>query len=646
MAQPINSELQHLLQLLQLERQADLEEYQNKIVNTPLAERRRRGTSWYPVVVTESGFGPGERLYLEVEKTTDLRTAHLFGSGKSVSLFSAAGDPRNPDAIQGIVSFLGFNKMRIVFNVDEIPDWLDDGKLGVNLLFDETTYTEMTKAVREVMGAAGNRVAQLRDVLLGHQPAGFDRKAFTPTLPRLNDSQGRAVTNALQARDVAIIHGPPGTGKTTTLVETILLTLQTEKQVLVCSPSNASVDLLTDLLAARGADVVRIGHPARVGEDTLQHTVDVRLQNDKAFAQIKKLRKQADQYSRLAHQYKRNFGRAEREQRKQILADARKLSQEANQTEKYLTDKILSGARVITCTLVGAANRHLEGRTFRTVFLNEAAQALEPATWIPLLKAERVVFAGDHCQLPPTIKSAAAGREGLSVTLFEKVVARQPEAPVMLQTQYRMHEKIMQFSNRQFYHNGLRAADAVREAVLGEADALREPFTFLDTAGCGFEEQTNAENLSLSNPEEGRLLLRYLESLLETLRGESPEALADNFRVGIISPYRAQVEFLEDTLAEFPLLSTYRKSIAVHTVDGFQGQERDVIGISLVRSNDDGEIGFLQDVRRMNVALTRARKKLVVAGDSATLAGHPFYKAFLDYVEEAAAYHSAWEFME
>jgi hypothetical protein len=252
MAQPAHPELQRLLQLLQVERQADLEEYQTKIVNTPLAERRRRGTSWYPVVVTESGFGPGERLYLEVEKTTDLRTAHLFGSGKSVSLFSAAGDPKNPDAIQGVVSFLGLNRMRIVFNVDEIPDWLDDGKLGVNLLFDETTYTEMAKAVREVMGAAGNRVAQLRDVLLGHQPAGFDRKAFTPTLPRLNESQARAVANALQARDVAIIHGPPGTGKTTTLVETILLTLQTEKQVLVCSPSNASVDLLTDLLAARG----------------------------------------------------------------------------------------------------------------------------------------------------------------------------------------------------------------------------------------------------------------------------------------------------------------------------------------------------------------------------------------------------------
>jgi superfamily I DNA and/or RNA helicase len=645
MAQPAHPELQRLLQLLQTERQADLEEYQTKIVNTPLAERRRRGTSWYPVVVTESGFGPGERLYLDVEKTTDLRTAHLFGTGKSVSLFSAAGDPKNPDAIGGIVSFLGLNRMRIVFNADEIPDWLDDGKLGVNLLFDETTYSEMTKAVREVMGAAGNRAAQLRDVLLGHQPAAFDRKAFTPTLPRLNESQGRAVANALQARDVAIIHGPPGTGKTTTLVETILLTLQTEKQVLVCSPSNASVDLLTDLLAARGVDVVRIGHPARVGEDTLQHTVDVRLQNDKAFPQIKKLRKQADEYSRLAHQYKRNFGRAEREQRKQVLAEARKLSQEANQTEKYLIDKLLSGARVITCTLVGAANRHLEGRTYRTVFLDEAAQALEPATWIPILRAERVVFAGDHCQLPPTIKSAQAARDGLGLTLFEKAVARQPEAPVMLQTQYRMHEKIMHFSNRQFYHNGLRAADSVREAVLGEADPLREPFTFLDTAGCGFEEQTSAENQSLSNPEEGRLLLRYLELLLEALQAESPETLAGPFRVGIISPYRAQVEFLEDAIGDFSLLNTYRKSIAVHTVDGFQGQEREVIGISLVRSNDDGEIGFLQDVRRMNVALTRARKKLVVAGDSATLAGHPFYKAFLDYVEEAAAYHSAWEFM-
>jgi superfamily I DNA and/or RNA helicase len=644
MTDPSRSELARLLQLLRLERQADLEEYQTRIVNTPLSERRKHGTSWFPVVVTESGFGVGERLYLEIEKTTDIRTPHLFGTGKSVSLFSQTGDAKNPDAINGIVSFLGLNRMRIIFHVDELPDWIDDGKLGVNLLFDETSYTEMEKAVRTVMNADRNVTARLRDVLLGQQPPAFDRKLFTPAISRLNESQGRAVTNALQAQDVAVIHGPPGTGKTTTLVETILLTLKTEKQVLVCSPSNASVDLLTDLLAARGADVVRIGHPARVGEDTLKHTLDMRLQADKQFPQIKKLRKQADEYSRLAHRYKRNFGRTEREQRKQVLAEARKLSQEANQTEKYLTDKVLTGAQVVTCTLVGAGNRLLEGRTFRTVFLDEAAQALEPATWIPVLKAERVVFAGDHCQLPPTIKSPEAVREGLAVTLFEKVVARQPEVPVMLKTQYRMHEKIMTFSNRQFYGGNLQAAETVKASVLGEAKVLREPFTFLDTAGCGFTEGTTPGNQSLSNPEEGQLLLRYLEQVVEALLAENDNAM-EEIRIGIISPYRTQVEYMEEAVGNFPLLHEYRKSVTIHTVDGFQGQERDIIGISLVRSNDDGEIGFLQDIRRMNVALTRAKKKLVVAGDSATLANHPFYQAFLTYVDETSGYRSAWEFI-
>ncbi len=534
--------------------------------------------------------------------------------------------------------------MRIVFNEDEIPDWLDDGKLGVNLLFDETSSQEMERAVKWVMGASANRLAQLRDVLLGHGSPQVNRSVFATALPRLNASQNQAVNKVLQAQDVAIIHGPPGTGKTTTLTEAILLTLKTEKQVLVCSPSNASIDLVTDLLAARGTNVVRIGHPARVGEDTLQHTVDVKVQSDAAFPQIKKLRKQADEFTRLAYQYKRNFGRTEREQRKLIIAEARKLSKEANQTEKYLTDKVMDRAQVITCTLVGAANRMLEGRNFSTVFIDEAAQALEPATWIPILKAQRVVFAGDHCQLPPTIKSQQAAKEGLNVTLFEKVMARQPSVSVMLQTQYRMHEKIMIFSNRQFYHNQLQAHASVKDRVLGTADLLQEPFTFLDTAGCGFEEKQETER-SLSNPEEGRLLLGYLENLLETLQKEKPEALSPKFRIGIISPYRAQVEFLEGALAEFSLLSSLRQQVSIHTVDGFQGQERDIIGISLVRSNEGGEIGFLSDVRRMNVALTRAKQKLVVTGDSATLGIHPFYKAFLDYVEEASAYHSAWEFM-
>jgi predicted DNA helicase len=357
------------------------------------------------------------------------------------------------------------------------------------------------------------------------------------------------------------------------------------------------------------------------------------------------MRKQADEYNRLAHKYKRHFGKAEREQRKLILAEARKLSKEANTTEKYIIDSIFEKAQVITCTLVGAANRIMGNKLFQTVFIDEAAQALEPATWIPILKASRVVFAGDHCQLPPTVKSLKAGKEGLGVTLFEKCIARQQVA-VMLNVQYRMHQDIMQFSNRVFYHNELKAHESVAQRVLGKDEWLAQPFTFIDTAGCGYEEKFNPQTQSVSNPEEANLLLRYLQELMSHIPYPTEESIADNLRIGIISPYRAQVEYLQENLPDYELLAASKAFISIGTVDGFQGQERDIICISLVRSNDRNEIGFLQDVRRMNVALTRAKMKLIVIGDSATLANHPFYKDFLSYVEEINAYKSAWEFME
>jgi predicted DNA helicase len=428
------------------------------------------------------------------------------------------------------------------------------------------------------------------------------------------------------------------------LVEAIFQTLKTEKQLLVCSPSNAAVDLLTEKLAARGVEVVRVGNPARVNEDMLLHTVDVKVQADRNFPLIKKLRKQADEYNRMARRYKRHFGKAERDQRKLILAEARKLSQEATTTEKYITDAIFDKAQVITCTLVGAANRALGNKTFSTVFIDEAAQALEPATWIPIAKSARVIFAGDHCQLPPTIKSIDAQTAGLGITLFEKSIARQ-QADVMLNVQYRMHEQIMNFSNMQFYKGELQAADHVKNRTLGAGEWLSQPLTFIDTAGCGFDEKFNSENQSISNTEEASLLLKHLSNLIERIQTTNPDILQKPFQVGIISPYRAQVEYLQEQIKTYPLLAALGKAISIGTVDGFQGQEREVMYISMVRSNDRGEIGFLADIRRMNVALTRAKMKLVVIGDSATLANHSFYQSFLEYVEQANAYKSAWEFM-
>lgn len=645
-------ELRRLLELLAMEHEEDLAQYQENMVRTPLYERRQQGNLWYPVVITESGFGTGDKLFLEVERTIDMASPAHFQQGRPVSLFSNAIAGKsttnflNGASLRGIIASASLRRLRIVFNADELPDWIDDGKLGVNLLFDETSYQEMQMATQEVMRAERNRLAQLREILLGHQIPQFNRRVPSISVPGLNHSQNQAVTRVLSADAVAIIHGPPGTGKTTTLVAAIVQTLQTDKQVLVCAPSNTAVDLLTERLAQQGVNVLRIGNPSRVSEELQQHTLDARMSADKNFAQIKLLRRKADEYNRLAHQYRRQFGREEREQRKRIVAEARQLSKEANELEKYLADRQIESAQVITATLVGTANRLLKGRRYSTVFIDEAAQALEPATWIPIAKADRVIFAGDHQQLPPTVKSQRAAREGLAITLFEKCIERTKlnDTPptVLLQTQYRMHEQIMQFSNEQFYQGCLQADDSVRNALLEEADYQEQPIEFIDTAGCSFEEVFNPEGQSLSNPEEGRLLFRHLSAFWENLVNYHPALLTPALKVGIISPYRAQVEVLREVFTQTSLIN-YASHFTIHTIDGFQGQEREVVYISLVRSNERGEIGFLNDLRRMNVALTRARKKLVVIGDSATLSAHPFYQDFLQYVDRIGAYHSAWE---
>jgi superfamily I DNA and/or RNA helicase len=647
-------ELRRVLDLLTLEHEDDLAQYQETIIRTPLPERRRQGTSWYPVIVTESGFGTGDQLFLEVERNfaenaSDNTSPAHFQQGRPVSLFSNASGGKNTiNFLNGIIASASIRTLRIVFKTDELPDWIDDGKLGVNLLFDETSYQEMRTAMKEVIQAKGNQLADLREILLGNQSPRFRKIALPPSVHTLNPSQNEAVAKVLAAEDVAIIHGPPGTGKTTTLVEAIFQTLHTQKQVLVCAPSNTAVDLLTERLAQRGLDVLRIGNPSRVSEELQSHTLDVRLAADKSFPQIKKLRRQADEYNRLAHQYRRHFGREEREQRKRIIAEARSLSKEANNLEKYLADSQIEKAQVITATLVGATNRLIKVRRFRTVFIDEAAQALEPATWIPIAKADRVIFAGDHQQLPPTVKSQKAAAAGLNVTIFEKSIQRLQAAgtpaDVLLQTQYRMHEQIMQFSNEQFYQGLLQADSSVKEAVLQDGDYRENAVEFIDTAGCGFEEKFNAEGQSLSNPEEADLLFRHLAAFWENLEQFHLPLIRPELTVGIISPYRAQVSTLKELFSHHPTLSGHASHFTIHTIDGFQGQEREIIYISLVRSNEKGEIGFLQDLRRMNVALTRARKKVVVIGDSATLSTHPFYRSFLDYIERIGAYRSAWEF--
>ena len=512
-------------------------------------------------------------------------------------------------------------------------------------MFDEVSYREMNHGLTKVIQAEDNRLAELREIFAGNEPAKFDKIDFTP-YPALNDSQNEALRKIASAQDVAIIHGPPGTGKTTTLVQAIIHTLKKEKQVLVCAPSNTAIDLITEKLSSNGINVVRVGNPARVSESLFSHTLDSKLSSHGNYKELKQLRKQADEYRRLASKYKRHFGRAEREQRKAIITEAKKLENEAGHLEFYMMEDVLSSAQVICSTLVGSAHNILRDRKYNTVFIDEAAQALEPASWIPIIRANRVVFAGDHHQLPPTVKSIEAAKAGLNITLFEKCIQRQDVA-VMLSRQYRMHTHIMNFSNAQFYKGGLEADEKVAEWVLKkEHFLLGLPLEFIDTAGCSYDEKFDVENISLSNPDEAGLLFRHLTQVIENIVAEAPEILEDDFRIGIISPYKSQVNLLKEQMANHPFLLEYQKYININTVDGFQGQERDVMYLSMVRSNDRNEIGFLSDVRRMNVALTRAKKKLVVIGDSATLGSHAFYKNFLDYIDSVNAYKSAWEFME
>jgi superfamily I DNA and/or RNA helicase len=606
---------------LQVEKQTDLQLYTEQILKTPLQERRLQGTTWYPINIIETDF-VFDKIRIQVERTQLIDEPHQFQVGMPVSLFSNQENAQK-DRIQGTIQKIRQNTMTIVLPVDELPDWLDDGKLGVDVLFDETTYTEMEKILQNVMTAENNRIAELREIFLGDKQAVFHQKQSFYQDPKLNFSQIEALEKAHNAQDVAIIHGPPGTGKTTTLAEIIAFTLKTEKQVLVCTASNLALDWIVEKLVQKNIQVVRIGNPIRVSENVVNNTLDYKVVSHSQYKQIKTLRKQADEYWKLSKKYKRNFGASEREQRKLLIQEAKSASQEAEKLENFITDSILDNAQVIATTLIGANHHSISKKKYHTVFIDEASQALDPATWIPISKAQRIVLAGDHCQLPPTVKSYEAEKMGLGKTLLERLIQKQPEASVMLKVQYRMHEQIMGFSNEQFYQGNLIAHDSVKEVVLSEQE---RPFVFIDTAGCGFEEK-QGENLSISNPEEADLLIKVLEDFRSRF----------SVPVAVISPYKAQVNYLKSLLDSW-------EDVRVGTVDSFQGQESEAVFISLVRSNDKNEIGFLADTRRLNVALTRAKKKLVVIGDSATLASHLFYKRFLEYVEKTDAYQSAWDF--
>ncbi len=635
-----NTQLEKLISLLEIEKKEDLRQYREMVLRRTLKERVERGISWYPVSLKGVYIGTGEKFVLELERGGDGKTSNALQVGSTVRIFGMNAD-QEVGRNSGVISWIKRNQMMIVLSSEVYPEWLSRAKIGVDLDFDDTTYREMDKALHQVMEAGKQeRISELKDIIIGNKKPSFHTWHVHYHNTELNPSQNRAVQRALEALDVAVIHGPPGTGKTTTLVQTIKETLSREHQVLVCAPSNTAVDLLTLKCEEQGLSVVRLGNPARIDERLHQLTMDGAISGHDDYKLLKKYRKDADDARKRANKFKRKFGARERHFRNQMMREARELTQMAHKLEDYIIHQILTQNQVIACTLVGASSSLLGNKRFHSVFIDEAAQALTPACWIPILRSGRVIFAGDHFQLPPTVKSPEASKEGLSVTLLEQVMKAKPDASVMLEQQYRMHEQIMRFSGKWFYKDKLTADLSVRYRTLGEGF---EPLEFVDTAGLGYEEEKDPDTLSTYNSEEALLLLKHLALLLNSLESQGANIFDQGLKIGIIAPYKAQVRILRDTLRDSPMLSSYQEYISINTVDGFQGQECDIIYISLTRSNAQGEIGFLGDVRRMNVALTRAKMKLVVVGDSATLGRHPFYEAFIEYVEEVDAYHTAWE---
>jgi len=628
-----------LQQLLNIEKEEDRRSFQQQTASLPVQARRENGLTWFPIAIRDTEIGKGDYLTIEVERTTHTDVIHQLRFGMTAALFS--NHNAKHDRLEGTITYISANRLKVGLRVDELPDWTRNGKLGIDAVFDENSYTEMEQALRVAGGLMDNKEkGNLLKILTGQKAPTFNNEVKAPSLPVLNNIQQEAVRQILAANELAIVHGPPGTGKTTTLVQAIkALHVRDGQQILVVAPSNAAVDLLSEKLADEGLNVVRVGNPARVNERQLALTLDSKMAIHPQHKEIKRLKKQAREYRDMAQKYKRSFGASEREQRKALFTEARNLRIEVERTEQYIADDVLNRAQVITATLVGANHYTVRQRQYHTVVIDEAAQAMEPACWIPLLKAQKLVMAGDHCQLPPTIKSVEAARGGLGTTLMEKVVTLHAAAVTLLQVQYRMHQSIMHFSGREFYNDQLVAHALVAERLLMAND---QPLLFIDTAGCGFEEKQ--DGTGLSNPEEANAMLKHLAAYVQQL---STVHSPGNFpSIGIISPYRHQVAWLKEQVPLVKELADVLPAITVNTIDSFQGQERDVMYISLARSNSNNIIGFLAETRRMNVALTRARQKLVVVGDSATIAQHPFYAEFIAYAEEVGGYISAWELGE
>lgn len=621
-------ELQRQKMLLQMEYYTEKEAFRKQTEAMGLLRKVKRGDAWFPLSVGRSYYNSMNQMALEVRRTADQDIEHNFEFGRPAIFFTLqkvngeAKERLHYFNFSCVVSYVdGDNMVVILPDAGRVIDLQHaQGQVGVQLFFDETSYKCMFDALDRVINAKGNRLAYLRDLFYSGQQAqrfSFDSQRF----PWLNPTQERAVNEVLWAKDVAVVHGPPGTGKTTTLVEAINETLMKESQVLVCAQSNMALDWISEQLVDRGINVLRIGNPTRVNDKMLGFTYERRFESHPDYPQLWAIRKAIRE---LRSHRKRGDERFHQK--------FEHLKARATELEIRINSNLFDEARVVASTLVGSANRVLEGMKFGTLFIDEAAQALEAACWIPMRRVTRVVFAGDHCQLPPMVKSIAALKAGLGKSLMERIVEHKPDVVTLLKIQYRMNEKIMKFSSDWFYHGEVESAPQTRNRGILDLD---EPIEWRDSKVDDEEgdsgESFVGESFGRINKAEAQLTLDTLEDYFKKIGKQ--RILDEHIDVGVISPYRAQVQYLRRLIRKRESFKPYRHSISVNTVDGFQGQERDIILISLVRSNDQGQIGFLNDLRRMNVAITRARMKLIILGDKATLCRHPFYRKLNEAIE-------------
>lgn len=615
--------------LLAKEYEAEREAFQQQTEAHGIGRKLRRGDAWWPLTTGKAYYNSLNQYCIEVHRQHDDDTDHNFEYGRPICFFrlnstitdgkivAAAGEKPRYMPFTATVSYVEGDRMVVALNSEShAAELLQAAGLGVQLSFDETSYRTMCDALERVTRSRGNRLAYLRDLFYTDMPA--QRYTFGDIrLPWLNPTQEHAVNEVLRAKDVAIVHGPPGTGKTTTLVEAIFECLQKENQVMVCAQSNMAVDWISEKLVDRGISVLRIGNPTRVNDKMLSFTYERQFEAHPDYEQLWALRK-------AMRELRKSRRRGDRSYHQKMD----RLHSRATELEMSITQQLFGEARVIACTLVGAANRLLEGQKFNTLFIDEAAQALEAACWIPIRRASRVVFAGDHCQLPPTVKSYEAMREGLGVTLMERIVKQKPEVVTLLKMQYRMNEDIMRFSSEWFYKGQVESAPEVRNRSILDYDI---PMLWIDTADMACREEFVGESYGRINKTEARLTIAALQLYFDKIGKE--RIIEERIDVGIISPYRSQVQFLRQMIKKDAYFKPFRHLISVNTVDGFQGQERDVIMISLVRANDEGQIGFLRELRRMNVAITRAKMKLIILGDAPTMTHHPFYKKLYEYID-------------